>query len=159
MTHSCLFSCNMYVQPIFILVNVSNKQITTSEKHTSSKERSRCQRRRKLYYRAVALLKDEMSGEKHEKISRSSDALLGIIQRFLSCHFSHRPLWRILSEKARSWDGQSHITPLYIFPNAQAHHFNLLLSRGSCYGALFITKPRKKLEVDLTHVRKAEKVY
>ena len=31
MTHSCLFSCNMYVQPIFILVNVSNKQITTSE--------------------------------------------------------------------------------------------------------------------------------
>ena len=31
MTHSCLFSCNMYVQPIFILVNVSNKKITTSE--------------------------------------------------------------------------------------------------------------------------------
>ena len=75
MTHSCLFSCNMYVQPIFILVNVSNKQITTSEKHTSSKERSRCQRRRKLYYRAVALRKDEMSGEKHEEIPRSSDAL------------------------------------------------------------------------------------
>ena len=107
----------------------------------------------------TALRKDEMSSEKHEKISRSSDALLGIIQRFLSCHFSHRPLWRILSEKARSWDGQSHITPLYIFPSAQAHHFNLLLSRGSCCGALFITKPRKKLEVDLTHVRKAEKVY
>ena len=75
MTHSCLFSCNMYVQPIFILVNVSNKQITTSEKYTSSKERSRCQRRRKLYYRAVALRKDEMSGEKPEEIPRSSDAL------------------------------------------------------------------------------------
>ena len=75
MTHSCLFSCNMYVQPIFILVNVSNKQITTSEKYTSSKERSRCQRRRKLYYRAAALRKDEMSGENHEEIPRSSDAL------------------------------------------------------------------------------------
>ena len=75
MTHSCLFSCNMYVQPIFILVNVSNKQITTSEKYTFSKERSRCQRRRKLYYRAVALRKDEMSGEKHEEIPKSSDAL------------------------------------------------------------------------------------
>ena len=31
MTHSCLCSCDMYVQPIFILVSVSNKQITTSE--------------------------------------------------------------------------------------------------------------------------------
>ena len=97
----------MYVQPILILVNVSNKQITTSEKYTSSKERSRCQRRRKLTGMAKTsnIPEDEMSGENHEKISRSSDALLGIIQRFLSCHFSHRPLWRILSEKARSWDG------------------------------------------------------
>ena len=34
MTHSCLCSYNMYVQPIFILVNVSNKQITTSENIT-----------------------------------------------------------------------------------------------------------------------------
>ena len=64
MTHSCLCSYNMYVQPIFILVNVSNKQITTSENM-----------RRKLYYRAVALRKDEMSGEKHEEIPKSSDAL------------------------------------------------------------------------------------
>ena len=92
----------MYVQPIFILVNVSNKQITTSENIPPQ--------RREVVVNGdgnciTALRKDEMSSEKHEKISRSSDALLGIIQSFLSCHFSHRPLWRILSEKARSWDG------------------------------------------------------
>ena len=49
-----------------------------------------------------------------------------------------------------------------IISNAQAHHFNLLLPRGSCRSVFFylfifcITKTRKKLDVDLT-VNKTEK--
>ena len=82
-----------------------------------------------------------MSGEKHEEIPRSSDALFGNNPKVFEL-----PLFSSTSLED-------------LVRNAQAHHFNLLLSLGSCCGALFITKPRKKLEVDLTHVRKAEKVY
>ena len=43
--------------------------------------------------------------------------------------------------------------------NVQAHYFNLLLPRGSCYYVFFfsITKPRKKLDVDLAQVNITEK--
>ena len=40
------------------------------------------------------------------------------------------------------------------FLNAQAHHFDLSLPRGSCCSVFRVTKPREKLEVDLTHVKK-----
>ena len=44
----------------------------------------------------------------------------------------------------------------------QAHNFDLLLLRGSCCGVFFVlffcyTKPRKKLELDLTQVNKTDK--
>ena len=39
--------------------------------------------------------------------------------------------------------------------NAQARHLNLLLPQGNSSSAFFcITKPRKALEVDLTHLQK-----
>ena len=46
--------------------------------------------------------------------------------------------------------------------HAQAHNFDLLLLRGSCCGVFFVlffcyTKPRKKLELDLTQVNKTDK--
>ena len=65
----------MYVQPIFILVNVSDKQITTSENITPRRREVVVSRDGNLFYRAVAFRKDEISSEKHEEISWSSDSL------------------------------------------------------------------------------------
>ena len=144
MTHSCLFSCNMYVQPIFILVNVSNKQITTSEKYTSSKERSRCQRRRKLYYRAVALLKDEMSGEHHEEIPRSSDALFANNPKAFELPLFSSTSSEDLVRKARSWDGQSHITSLYLFPKCSSIPISTSCCLEVAVVALFLLPSQEK---------------
>ena len=65
----------MYVQPIFILVNVSDKQITTSENITLRRREFVVSEDGNLFYRAVAFRKDEIGGEKHEEIPWSSDGL------------------------------------------------------------------------------------
>ena len=65
----------MYVQPIFILVNVSDKQITTSENITPRRREVVVSGDGNLFYRAVAFRKDEIGGEKHEEIPWSSDGL------------------------------------------------------------------------------------
>ena len=65
----------MCVQLIFILVNVSDKQITTSENLTPRRREVVVSGDGNLFYRAVAFRKDEIGGEKHEEISWSSDGL------------------------------------------------------------------------------------
>ena len=65
----------MYVQPIFILVNVSDKQITTSENITPRRREVVVSGDGNLFYQTVTFRKDEIGGEKHEEIPWSSDGL------------------------------------------------------------------------------------
>ena len=65
----------MCVQLIFILVNVSDKQITTPENITPRRREVVVSGDGNLFYRAVAFRKDEIGGEKHEEIPWSSDGL------------------------------------------------------------------------------------
>ena len=48
-----------------------------------------------IFYRAVALWKDEISDGKQKVIPRSSDDLSRKIQRFLNCSSPSRTPWRI----------------------------------------------------------------
>ena len=89
----------MYVQPIFILVNVSDKQITTSENITLRRREFVVSEDGNLFYRAVAFRKDEIGGENMRKSLGRVMVCLRIIQRFWSCRFSPRTPWRILPEK------------------------------------------------------------
>ena len=61
----------MYVQPIFILVGILNKQITTLGNISLHRREVFDSGDGNCFYRAVALRKDEMSGEKHEEIPKS----------------------------------------------------------------------------------------
>ena len=65
----------MCVQLIFVLVNESDKQITTSENITPRRREVVVSGDGNLFYRAVAFRKDEIGGEKHEEIPWSSDGL------------------------------------------------------------------------------------
>ena len=78
----------MYVQPIFILVNVSDKQITTSENITLRRREFVVSEDGNLFYRAVAFRKDEIGGENMRKSLGRVMVCLRIIQRFWSCRFS-----------------------------------------------------------------------
>ena len=64
----------MYVQPIFIHVFILNKQIMTFENISPHGREIFDSGDGNCFYRAVALRKDEMSGEKHEEIPKSSDS-------------------------------------------------------------------------------------
>ena len=66
----------MYVQPVFILVNVSTKQITTSKNTPLQRNEVVSGDGNCCYPRALALLNDEIGHEKYEDIPRSSDSLL-----------------------------------------------------------------------------------
>ena len=63
----CISVVFMHVQPIFILVNVSTKQITTS-KNTPPQRNEVVSGDGNCFHRAVALLNDEMGDEKYEEI-------------------------------------------------------------------------------------------
>ena len=65
----------MNVQSVFILVNVSTKQITTS-KNTPPQRNEVVSGDGNCFHRALALLNDEIGHEKYEDIPRSSDSLL-----------------------------------------------------------------------------------
>ena len=65
----------MCVQLIFILVNVSDKQITTSENITPRRREVVVSGDGNLFYQTVTFRKDEIGGEKHEEIPWSSDGL------------------------------------------------------------------------------------
>ena len=65
----------MYVQPVFMLINVFNEQITTFENIPRLRRKVAVRRDGNYFYRAVALRKDEISDENHEEIPRSSDSL------------------------------------------------------------------------------------
>ena len=84
----------MYVQPVFILVNVLNKKTTTSQNMPPKWREVVVNGDGNCFYRAAALWKDEISDEEHEETPWSSDSL--------SCHFSPRTPQRILSGEARS---------------------------------------------------------
>ena len=85
-----------------MLVNVFNEQITTFENIPLLRREVVVHGDGKYFYRAVALWKDEISDEKHEKSLAQVIVCLRKIQRSLSCNFSSRTPWRILSRKARS---------------------------------------------------------
>ena len=53
----------MYVQPVFILVNVLNKQIAMSENMPPQRREVVVSGDENYFYRAVALWKDEISDE------------------------------------------------------------------------------------------------
>ena len=87
----------MYLQPVLIHVNVSNKQFATSEKMPPQRRKVVVSGRGNCFYRAFALWKDDISDEKLEEIPRSSDTLFEKNLLFPS-NFP----WRILLRKARS---------------------------------------------------------
>ena len=65
----------MYIQPIFILFKVSEKQTTTSEIYLLEREKS-SSAEIKIYFTELLLFwEDEISGEKHEEITMSNDSL------------------------------------------------------------------------------------
>ena len=65
----------MFIQPIFILSKVSEKQTTTSEIYLLEREKS-SSAEMKIYFTELLLFwKDEISGEKHEEITMSNDSL------------------------------------------------------------------------------------
>ena len=66
------FKC---VQLVLVLVNVSDEKNYDSWKYTSSKERSRCQRKWRLFLSSSCSLEGETSDEKHKEISKSSPSL------------------------------------------------------------------------------------
>lgn len=66
----------MYLFPVFILVNEINRQITTSEIYLLKRDTPLSGEMEIVFYRTVALLKDEDSDEKYVEISRSSESLL-----------------------------------------------------------------------------------
>ena len=66
----------MNVQPVFILVNVSTKQITTSKNTPPQRNKVVSGDGNCFHPRALALLNDEIGHEKYEDIPRSSDSLL-----------------------------------------------------------------------------------
>ena len=66
------FNC---VQLVLVLVNVSDEKNYDSWKYTSSKERSRCQRKWRLFLSSSCSLEGETSDEKHKEISKSSPSL------------------------------------------------------------------------------------
>ena len=68
----------MHVLSILILVNVLHKQITLSENIPPQRREVVVCGDGNLFYRAVALRKDEMSREKHEEIPGLSDRLFEI---------------------------------------------------------------------------------
>ena len=72
----CFSVVLMYVQPVFILVNVSTKQITTSKNTPPQRNEVVSGDGNCCYPRALALLNDEIGHEKQEDIPRSSDSLL-----------------------------------------------------------------------------------
>ena len=72
----CFSVVLMYVQPVFILVNVSTKQITTSKNTPPQRNEVVSGDGNCCYPRALALLNDEIGHEKYEDIPRSSDSLL-----------------------------------------------------------------------------------
>ena len=75
-TYLSLFSCiYIYVQPVFALFKVFNKQITTFENITPQRREVVVSGDGYYFYRAVALWKDKISDEKYEDIPRSSDSL------------------------------------------------------------------------------------
>ena len=69
-------------------------QITTYVNIPPLQERSRCQWGWKLFFRDVALWKDEISNEKHEKIPRSSDSLFENNPKIFVPPLSPRTPWR-----------------------------------------------------------------
>ena len=79
-------------------VNVSNKQITTSENIPPQRREVVVSGDGNCFYLAVAIRKDEISGDKHQEIPRSS-VCLRIIQRFLSCLFLFELLGGSCQEK------------------------------------------------------------
>ena len=191
----------IYEQPVFVLVNVSNEQITTFENIPPLRREVLVHRDGNYFYWAVALWKDEISDEKHEEIPRSSDSLFEVFELQLFFLNSLKDLVRkskitgtpaetvdILSVVYRS-QGDRFVSLIVkeervqlwadyqrwfvcIHHNKEAlwaiHHLNVpqwyaMLKHAitiSCYLkvtllALFcFTKPRKTLEVDLTHVQK-----
>ena len=97
-----------------------------------------------------------MSGENHEEIPRSSDALFENNPKVFELPLFSSTSLEDLVRKSKLM-GWLVILRRYIYSQVLKH--TISTSCCLCCGALFITKPRKKLEVDLTHVRKAEKVY
>ena len=63
------------VQPVFILIDVYNKQITVAENIRPQRREDIVSGDRSYFYRAVALKRDETGDEKYEEISRSSCSL------------------------------------------------------------------------------------
>ena len=65
----------MYVQPVFTLVNVLNKKITTSEIYLLKGRKSLSAEIENCFYQTVSLWKDEISDKNQEEIPRSNDIL------------------------------------------------------------------------------------
>ena len=65
----------MYLQPVFTLVNVLNKKITTSEIYLLKGRKSLSAEIENCFYQTVSLWKDEISDKNQEEIPRSSDIL------------------------------------------------------------------------------------
>ena len=65
----------MYVQPVFKLVNVLNKKITTSEIYLLKGRKSLSAEIENCFYQTVSLWKDEISDKNQEEIPRSNDIL------------------------------------------------------------------------------------
>lgn len=87
----------MYLQPVLIHVNVSNKQFATSEKMPPQRREVGVSGHGNCFYRAFALWKDDISDEKLEEIPRSSDTLFE-----KNLLFPSKFPWRILLRKERS---------------------------------------------------------
>lgn len=93
----------MYLQPVLIHVNVSNKQFATSEKMPPQRREVVVSGHGNCFYRAFALWKDDISDEKLEEIPRSSDTLFEKNLKVFEVLLFHSNFpWRILLRKARS---------------------------------------------------------
>ena len=105
-----------------------NKLRCLKLKYTSSKERSRRQRRWKLFGRALGLML--ISNEKQKEITRLSDDLSRKILGFLSGYFSPRTPWRNLSGKVRSQELRQKMLYERVWASFDKFNAQLNLVRG-----------------------------
>ena len=68
--NSSFKSFQFFVLPVFILDNVINKQLTTSENIPPQRREVVVSVDGNYFYRAIVLWKDEISDEKHKEIPR-----------------------------------------------------------------------------------------
>ena len=84
-----------------MLVNVLNRQITTFENIPPLRREVVVHGDGNYFYRAVALLKDEISDGKHEEVPHSSDSLFKKNSKVFELQLFFSNSWKDLVKKSR----------------------------------------------------------